>query len=106
MMHKRFKKNRALATAAYNAGPHRVDRWIKSSIALPIDVWIETIPYDETRRYVKNVLAFDAIYQYKLGTKEPKLFYSHEKIYLGKHSKKAHNDGADSGTKEVAANQL
>ncbi|GLQ30076.1 lytic transglycosylase [Litoribrevibacter albus] len=103
MMHKRFKKNRALATAAYNAGPHRVDSWIKSSTALPIDVWIETIPYDETRRYVKNVLAFDAIYQYKLGQKEPKLFYNHEKIYLGKHSRKASNDEADLDNKAIAS---
>ena len=87
MMHDRFKKNRALATAAYNAGPHRVDRWIKSAVALPIDAWIETIPYDETRRYVKNVLAFDAIYQYKLGEKNPKLFLHHEKVFLGKQIK-------------------
>lgn len=104
MMHKRFNKNRALATAAYNAGPHRVDRWIKSAIALPIDAWIETIPYDETRRYVKNVLAFDAIYQYKLGKKDPQLFYNHEKIYLGKHSRKAQNDDAKLNSTEIASN--
>lgn len=84
MMHKRFNNNRALATAAYNAGPHRVDRWIKSAIALPIDAWVETIPYDETRRYVKNVLAFDAIYQHKLGNKKPYLYKPHEKVYLGR----------------------
>ncbi len=78
----RFNNNRALATAAYNAGPHRVTRWIKSSAGLPIDVWIETIPYDETRRYVKNVLAFDAIYQHKLGEKTPVLLRSFEKVFV------------------------
>lgn len=78
----RFNNNRALATAAYNAGPHRVTRWIKSSAGLPIDVWIETIPYDETRRYVKNVLAFDAIYQHKLGEKTPVLLRNFEKVFV------------------------
>ncbi|WP_354625381.1 hypothetical protein [Psychromonas sp. MME2] len=29
-----------------------------------MDSWIETIPYKETRRYVKNVLAYNVIYQY------------------------------------------
>ena len=81
-MYERFNNNRALATAAYNAGPHRVKKWIKSSAALPIDVWVETIPYDETRRYVKNVLAFDAIYQHKLGAGEPQLLRDFEKIFV------------------------
>lgn len=92
MMHSRFNKNRALATAAYNAGPHRVDRWVKLNIPLSIDAWIETIPYDETRRYVKNVLAFDVIYQHKLGEKTPQLFKQHEKIYLGKQQAQSKND--------------
>ncbi|MFD2231204.1 transglycosylase SLT domain-containing protein [Alkalimarinus sediminis] len=81
-MYERFNNNRALATAAYNAGPHRVKKWIKSSAALPIEVWVETIPYDETRRYVKNVLAFDAIYQHKLGEGEPQLLRDFEKIFV------------------------
>lgn len=81
-MYERFNNNRALATAAYNAGPHRVKKWIKSSAALPIDVWVETIPYDETRRYVKNVLAFDAIYQHKLGEGSPRLLREFEKIFV------------------------
>jgi soluble lytic murein transglycosylase len=81
-MYQRFSNNRALATAAYNAGPHRVKKWIASSAALPIDVWVETIPYDETRRYVKNVLAFDAIYQHKLGVGEPQLLRDFEKVFV------------------------
>ncbi|UZE96659.1 transglycosylase SLT domain-containing protein [Alkalimarinus alittae] len=81
-MYQRFNNNRALATAAYNAGPHRVKKWVESSAGLPIDVWVETIPYDETRRYVKNVLAFDAIYQHKLGTGEPQLIRDVEKIFV------------------------
>ena len=69
MLLKRYQGNRVLATAAYNAGPHRVDRWrktAKAQEALPMDSWIETIPYKETRGYVKNVLAYNVIYQHIL----------------------------------------
>jgi soluble lytic murein transglycosylase len=57
-----FNGNRVYATAAYNAGPHRVKKWLKARSNVPLDVWIETIPFDETRNYVQNVLAFSVIY--------------------------------------------
>ena len=42
---------------------HRVDQWLrKSDGKLSFDAWVETIPFKETRRYVKNVLAFSMIY--------------------------------------------
>ncbi|MCO4798322.1 MAG: transglycosylase SLT domain-containing protein [Colwelliaceae bacterium] len=63
----RHKGNQVLATAAYNAGPYRVKKWLKSATELPADIWIETIPYKETREYVKSVLAYQQIYQYKAG---------------------------------------
>lgn len=47
-----------LATAAYNAGPRRARIWRNTlSDAMEAAVFIETIPYFETREYVKNVLA-------------------------------------------------
>ena len=61
-MLKKFDGNPAYAAAAYNAGPHRVTRWLKQRGDLPLDIWIETIPFKETRKYVKNVLAFRVIY--------------------------------------------
>ncbi|WP_444921890.1 transglycosylase SLT domain-containing protein [Microbulbifer sp. CnH-101-G] len=66
----RFDNNRFLAAAAYNAGPTRVAKWLKETRQqLPHDVWIETIPYSETRNYVQNVLAYTVIYAYRSGTK-------------------------------------
>ncbi len=57
-----FDGNKVFATAAYNAGASRVNRWRRQRGHLPLDIWIETIPFDETRQYVKNVLAFRVIY--------------------------------------------
>ena len=62
----RFKGNFALAAAAYNAGPHRVNRWLPKQQQLPADVWIEMIPFDETRNYVFSVLTNSIIYQHQL----------------------------------------
>jgi soluble lytic murein transglycosylase len=61
--------NQVLATAAYNAGPYRVKSWLKDAEPLPADVWIETIPFKETREYVKSVLAYQQIYQHKVVQK-------------------------------------
>ncbi|MGK0462670.1 MAG: soluble lytic murein transglycosylase [Candidatus Azotimanducaceae bacterium] len=75
-MFRRFNHNRILASAAYNAGPKRVSGWLDSS--LPLDVWIETIPFSETRNYVQNVLVFSSIYSRKLGQNTP-LIFAHER---------------------------
>ncbi|PLW82668.1 murein transglycosylase [Kineobactrum sediminis] len=64
----RYGNNRVLAMAAYNAGPHRVDLWRnKPGKTVPVDIWIETIPYRETRGYVKAVLAYNLIFKYLGG---------------------------------------
>jgi len=46
----------ALAAAAYNAGPSAALRWTRERGALPIDLFVEAIPYRETRGYVKQVV--------------------------------------------------
>lgn len=56
----------ALATAAYNAGPHRVDRWLPQD-CMEADLWILSIPFSETRGYVQRVLAYRVIYGDRLG---------------------------------------
>jgi hypothetical protein len=51
-VHGQFNGNRVLASAAYNAGPGRVRQWLRGANHLSFDVWVETIPFDETRQYV------------------------------------------------------
>ena len=67
----RYDNQAALAIAAYNAGEHRVDRWIRDKHGMPLDAWIETIPFRETRNYVKNVLAFQHVYAQLAGSPLP-----------------------------------
>jgi len=71
MMLDQHKNNAVLATAAYNAGPGRIRNWLPN-YDMAADLWIETIPFKETREYVKNVLTYTAIYQEMLG-KTPSL---------------------------------
>ncbi len=66
----RFNQNYALATASYNAGPHRMPKWAPD---YPLEAarWVESIPFNETRNYVQAVLGYMTIYEYKLnGGKE------------------------------------
>jgi soluble lytic murein transglycosylase len=56
-----------LAAAAYNAGPAPVRRWLDARGSLPPDLWIETVPYRETREYVARVTAFATLYDWRLG---------------------------------------
>jgi len=51
----RYDGQLVVALAAYNAGPAAVDRWLPAA-AIDADVWIENIPYNETREYVRRVL--------------------------------------------------
>ncbi len=61
----RFQGSTWLASAAYNAGPTPVERWLAERGGLPADVFIETIPYRETREYVTRVEAFSVIYDWR-----------------------------------------
>lgn len=70
-VYQQFGNNRIFASAAYNAGPGRVRTWLGNSAGL-IDAvaFVESIPFSETRGYVKNVLAYDAYYRYFMGQKD------------------------------------
>ena len=62
---KKFKGNYVKATAAYNAGPGRVIKWAPDyNIDAPR--WVESIPFTETRKYVRAVMSYTTIYDFKL----------------------------------------
>ena len=60
-----------LASAAYNAGPSRPKQW-RQTLTKPVsmEIFVETIPFTETRTYVKNVLS-NAVYYEILSTGKP-----------------------------------
>lgn len=57
-----------LIAASYNGGPHRVKSWLKNRGLIDYDIFIEHIPFAETRTYVKRVLGFRTMYD--------KIYYS------------------------------
>jgi len=58
--------NPVLASAAYNAGPNRAQQW-RGDKPLEGAIYIETIPFDETRDYVKKVMSNTAYYAQLFG---------------------------------------
>ena len=62
----RYNQNPVLVSGAYNAGSRAVDRWLDNRPRGEAAVWIETIPYFETRDYIPRVLAFTAIYDWRM----------------------------------------
>ncbi|WP_422101718.1 transglycosylase SLT domain-containing protein [Vreelandella sp.] len=59
----RYQGNRLAATAAYNAGPGRVDQWLGSNSMESFDLFVESIPFRETRDYVQAVLSYRVIFE-------------------------------------------
>ena len=57
--------NAVLATGAYNAGIGAVKRWLEGPLP-PWDLWVETVPYKETREYIARVLAFAVLYDWRI----------------------------------------
>ncbi len=64
---KRYGGGTAQALAAYNAGEGAVGRWRAGGREGDLDEWVEEIPFDETRGYVKRVLRSDASYRLLSG---------------------------------------
>jgi soluble lytic murein transglycosylase len=63
----RYDNNRVLASAAYNAGPYRVKKWLPEKGIVASDLWTETLPIAETRNYIENIMAYTAIYEQRMG---------------------------------------
>ena len=63
-LRKRFSRNPLLAIPGYNSGPGRPRQWVRGRSHVDFDIWVELIPFRETRRYTKRVLASRAAYAY------------------------------------------
>jgi soluble lytic murein transglycosylase len=70
-MLEKFDGNHMLATAAYNAGPNRAERWLSGKSCMPADLWVAMIPFNETRNYVRRVLFYTRVYEYRLSRQRP-----------------------------------
>ena len=69
----KWEGNFVLAVASYNAGPHRARSWLPAEGEVEAAVWIDSIPFRETRRYVRRALAYGAIYEHRLGRPQTRL---------------------------------
>ena len=69
----RLDRMPALAAAAYNAGPGRAQAWRPAAVPLEGAIWVETIPFNETRDYVKKVLANAMVYAQAFNTNQQPL---------------------------------
>ncbi len=70
-LQRRFKGSPPLAIAAYNAGPDAVRGWISRNGALAEDAFVESVPYGETRRYLRRVLRSYHVYRLLYGSAQP-----------------------------------
>lgn len=78
----RFDNNRILAAAAYNAGPNRIPRWRShDGVYRDAAMFVECIPFNETRKYVQNVILYDSIYNFLLTGEKGELIHPHELSY-------------------------
>lgn len=68
----RYGEQLVLSLAAYNAGPAAIGRWLPPG-PMDADVWIENIPYNETRSYVQHILEHIVAFASVRGAEAPRL---------------------------------
>lgn len=68
-MLEKFDQHIPLAAAAYNAGPHRVEKWLAERPYQDPVLWVEMIPFQETRGYVQRAMYFHSAYDRRLHGK-------------------------------------
>ena len=75
----KYPNNRILIASAYNAGAHRVEKWLaRANGKLEMDEFVASIPFYETRGYVQNVLTYDFYYQILQEKEDPQTFSKEE----------------------------
>ena len=70
---KEVQHNPILASAAYNAGGRMVRRWLPEEGSISADIWVESIPFCETRNYVEKTFTYKAVYRQRLGLEPERL---------------------------------
>ena len=89
-MLKNFGGKVEYALAAYNAGPGAVSRWRKRG-EVPVEVFVEEIPYEETRNYVKKVLSWKRKYEFAASsTSGPPAQSKDQRVQTFRNSLKRH----------------
>lgn len=73
MQLKQLQNNPVLALAAYNAGGRTVRKWLPEEDPVPADIWVEIIPFYETRNYIEMIFTYDAVYRQRLGLEPGRL---------------------------------
>jgi len=91
----RFDDNMVLATAAYNAGPLRVDKWLPKAGCQRPDIWAERVPFTETRNYLSRVMAYSVIYDWRLTDRAGRVSQRMRNIGVGGKSRKPGKPGKD-----------
>jgi soluble lytic murein transglycosylase len=71
VLRKQFSDNPLLAIPGYNAGGGAPQKWLAARPTQDFDVWVERIPYEETRQYTKRVITSMAAYSFLYGTDQP-----------------------------------
>ena len=100
-----FNRRVEYALAAYNAGPGAVTRWRQAHGDLPVDIFVEEIPYRETRHYTRRVLAAHQTLHFIRATREAALVQAEtaraiERALAGSDAHDSHL--ADATTKRAA----
>lgn len=101
-MYEKFNNSIVLATAAYNAGPNAVMAWLPGDGCVTSDVWIEQIPYAETRKYVSRILYYASIYDWRLQQEITPVMKRMSMIPMKKH---LHAGGTPCSTKLASLEQ-
>jgi soluble lytic murein transglycosylase len=83
-----YRNNPVLVSGSYNAGPNAVNQWLDTRPLGEAAVWVETLPYFETRDYIPRVLAFTTLYQWRLGSPVQRISSRMPHIESGKISAK------------------
>ncbi|MFB6351397.1 MAG: transglycosylase SLT domain-containing protein, partial [Bradymonadaceae bacterium] len=72
---RKFRGQELLAVAGYNGGPHRVAAWMDKRGTMPLDEFVEEVPFTQARNYVKKVTRYLGLYL--------RLYEGRKRLYIG-----------------------